>query len=50
MEYGEGELEFNWDEYLEDLGAAAAPHTSFKHVSPQVNTHRDIYLFVKTVN
>ncbi|NXP15736.1 SMBT1 protein, partial [Thinocorus orbignyianus] len=26
------ELEFNWDEYLEDTGATAAPHGSFKHV------------------
>lgn len=27
------EMEFNWDEYLEDTGAIAAPHGSFKHVS-----------------
>ncbi|XP_008497187.2 scm-like with four MBT domains protein 1 [Calypte anna] len=26
------EVEFNWDEYLEDTGATAAPHGSFKHV------------------
>ncbi|NWI39726.1 SMBT1 protein, partial [Picathartes gymnocephalus] len=26
------ETEFNWDEYLEDTGATAAPHGSFKHV------------------
>ncbi|NXO81747.1 SMBT1 protein, partial [Sitta europaea] len=26
------EMEFNWDEYLEDTGAIAAPHGSFKHV------------------
>ncbi|NXU40842.1 SMBT1 protein, partial [Drymodes brunneopygia] len=26
------EMEFNWDEYLEDTGATAAPHGSFKHV------------------
>ncbi|XP_066524451.1 scm-like with four MBT domains protein 2 isoform X2 [Hoplias malabaricus] len=33
MEYGEAELDFfNWDEYLEESGATAAPHTSFKHV------------------
>uniref|UniRef100_A0AAR2JH05 SAM domain-containing protein n=1 Tax=Pygocentrus nattereri TaxID=42514 RepID=A0AAR2JH05_PYGNA len=32
MEYGEAEMDFNWDEYLEELGATAAPHTSFKHV------------------
>uniref|UniRef100_A0A8C3QJB6 Scm like with four mbt domains 1 n=1 Tax=Cyanoderma ruficeps TaxID=181631 RepID=A0A8C3QJB6_9PASS len=25
-------MEFNWDEYLEDTGATAAPHGSFKHV------------------
>uniref|UniRef100_A0AAR2JCR7 SAM domain-containing protein n=1 Tax=Pygocentrus nattereri TaxID=42514 RepID=A0AAR2JCR7_PYGNA len=30
--YGEAEMDFNWDEYLEELGATAAPHTSFKHV------------------
>ncbi|XP_010166879.1 scm-like with four MBT domains protein 1 [Antrostomus carolinensis] len=26
------EMEFSWDEYLEDTGATAAPHGSFKHV------------------
>ncbi|NWX45566.1 SMBT1 protein, partial [Steatornis caripensis] len=26
------EVEFSWDEYLEDTGATAAPHGSFKHV------------------
>ncbi|NXM27447.1 SMBT1 protein, partial [Oxyruncus cristatus] len=26
------EMEFNWDDYLEDTGATAAPHGSFKHV------------------
>ncbi|XP_053809620.1 scm-like with four MBT domains protein 1 isoform X2 [Vidua chalybeata] len=26
------EVEFNWDEYLEDTGSTAAPHGSFKHV------------------
>ncbi|XP_005522229.1 PREDICTED: scm-like with four MBT domains protein 1 [Pseudopodoces humilis] len=26
------EMEFNWDEYLEDTGTTAAPHGSFKHV------------------
>lgn len=30
------EMEFNWDEYLEDTGAIAAPHGSFKHVSKGV--------------
>uniref|UniRef100_A0A8C3SVS1 Scm like with four mbt domains 1 n=1 Tax=Chelydra serpentina TaxID=8475 RepID=A0A8C3SVS1_CHESE len=29
---GVEEAEFNWDEYLEDTGATAAPHGSFKHV------------------
>ena len=29
----EDEVEFNWEEYLEETGASAAPHTSFKHVS-----------------
>lgn len=27
------EIGFNWGEYLEETGARAAPHTSFKHVS-----------------
>uniref|UniRef100_A0A674IYL3 Scm like with four mbt domains 2 n=1 Tax=Terrapene triunguis TaxID=2587831 RepID=A0A674IYL3_9SAUR len=26
------ETDFNWDEYLEETGASAAPHTSFRHV------------------
>ncbi|KAF7645485.1 hypothetical protein LDENG_00203640, partial [Lucifuga dentata] len=26
------EAEFNWEEYMEDTGANAAPHTTFKHV------------------
>ncbi|XP_008703636.1 scm-like with four MBT domains protein 2 [Ursus maritimus] len=26
------EIGFNWGEYLEETGASAAPHTSFKHV------------------
>ncbi|XP_068951584.1 scm-like with four MBT domains protein 1 [Petaurus breviceps papuanus] len=29
---GVEEVEFNWDEYLEDTGSIAAPHGSFKHV------------------
>ncbi|NXC39500.1 SMBT1 protein, partial [Penelope pileata] len=29
---GVEDVEFNWDEYLEDTGAVAAPHGSFKHV------------------
>lgn len=27
------EAEFNWEEYMEETGANAAPHTTFKHVS-----------------
>uniref|UniRef100_A0A4W3INL4 Scm like with four mbt domains 2 n=1 Tax=Callorhinchus milii TaxID=7868 RepID=A0A4W3INL4_CALMI len=26
------EIDFNWDEYLEETGASPAPHNSFKHV------------------
>uniref|UniRef100_A0A8C7CII1 Scm like with four mbt domains 2 n=1 Tax=Oncorhynchus kisutch TaxID=8019 RepID=A0A8C7CII1_ONCKI len=26
------EADFNWEEYLEETGATAAPHTAFKHV------------------
>lgn len=29
----EEEVEFNWEEYMEETGANAAPHTTFKHVS-----------------
>ncbi|XP_038627953.1 scm-like with four MBT domains protein 1 isoform X1 [Tachyglossus aculeatus] len=29
---GMEEMEFNWDEYLEDTGTTAVPHGSFKHV------------------
>lgn len=29
----EEEAEFNWEEYMEEKGAIAAPHTTFKHVS-----------------
>ena len=33
----EEEAEFNWEEYMEETGAAApAPHTTFKHVSDYV--------------
>ncbi|XP_041833392.1 scm-like with four MBT domains protein 2 isoform X1 [Melanotaenia boesemani] len=28
----EEEAEFNWEEYMEETGANAAPHTTFKHV------------------
>ncbi|KAL2102605.1 hypothetical protein ACEWY4_001773 [Coilia grayii] len=31
-ESAEEEMDFNWDEYLEENGATAAPYTSFKHV------------------
>lgn len=30
----EEEAEFNWEEYLEETGGEAAPHTAFKHVRP----------------
>ncbi|XP_042323979.1 scm-like with four MBT domains protein 2 isoform X3 [Sceloporus undulatus] len=26
------DVDFNWDEYLEETGSSAAPHSSFKHV------------------
>ncbi|KAJ8259822.1 hypothetical protein GJAV_G00173890 [Gymnothorax javanicus] len=29
---GQDDLEFNWDEYLEEEGATAVPHHAFKHV------------------
>lgn len=32
MESAEEESDFNWEEYLEETGATAAAHTSFKHV------------------
>uniref|UniRef100_A0A9J8CNU7 Scm like with four mbt domains 2 n=1 Tax=Cyprinus carpio carpio TaxID=630221 RepID=A0A9J8CNU7_CYPCA len=31
LSYSE-EVDFNWEEYLEETGATAAPHTSFRHV------------------
>uniref|UniRef100_A0AAY4DZF6 SLED domain-containing protein n=1 Tax=Denticeps clupeoides TaxID=299321 RepID=A0AAY4DZF6_9TELE len=31
-ESGEEDMGFNWEEFLEENGATAAPHTSFKHV------------------
>nr|XP_057921753.1 scm-like with four MBT domains protein 2 isoform X2 [Doryrhamphus excisus] len=31
-EEAEAEAEFNWQEYMEETGATAAPHTTFKHV------------------
>uniref|UniRef100_A0A673I8P7 Scm-like with four MBT domains protein 2 n=1 Tax=Sinocyclocheilus rhinocerous TaxID=307959 RepID=A0A673I8P7_9TELE len=32
MDCVEEEVDFNWEEYLEETGATAAPHTSFRHV------------------
>ncbi|XP_062852790.1 scm-like with four MBT domains protein 2 [Trichomycterus rosablanca] len=32
MECEDEELEFNWEEYLEETGATGASHTSFRHV------------------
>ncbi|XP_056116427.1 scm-like with four MBT domains protein 2 isoform X1 [Rhinichthys klamathensis goyatoka] len=32
MDCAEEEVDFNWEEYLEETGATAAPHTSFRHV------------------
>ncbi|KAM4614712.1 scm-like with four MBT domains protein 2 isoform 2-T2 [Polymixia lowei] len=32
VESMEEEAEFNWEEYMEERGADAAPHTAFKHV------------------
>ncbi|XP_060101957.1 scm-like with four MBT domains protein 2 [Heteronotia binoei] len=32
------DLDFNWDEYLEESGATAAPHTSFKHVETSLQS------------
>ncbi|XP_045928224.1 scm-like with four MBT domains protein 2 isoform X1 [Micropterus dolomieu] len=31
-DFMEEEAEFNWEEYMEETGANAAPHTTFKHV------------------
>lgn len=28
------EVEFNWEEHLEETGGEAVPHTAFKHVRP----------------
>lgn len=39
------EMEFNWDEYLEDTGATAAPHGSFKHVSKGLLVYQPSTLF-----
>lgn len=34
----EEEAEFNWEEYMEETGADAAPHTTFKHVSDRIRS------------
>ncbi|XP_031300627.1 scm-like with four MBT domains protein 2 isoform X1 [Camelus dromedarius] len=33
------EVGFNWGEYLEETGASAAPHTSFKHVEISIQSN-----------
>uniref|UniRef100_A0A9L0SVW6 Scm like with four mbt domains 2 n=1 Tax=Equus caballus TaxID=9796 RepID=A0A9L0SVW6_HORSE len=33
------EIGFNWGEYLEETGASAAPHTSFKHVEISIQSN-----------
>ncbi|XP_004712682.1 scm-like with four MBT domains protein 2 [Echinops telfairi] len=33
------ELGFNWGDYLEETGASAAPHTSFKHVEISIQSN-----------
>uniref|UniRef100_A0A8D1K4Z9 Scm like with four mbt domains 2 n=1 Tax=Sus scrofa TaxID=9823 RepID=A0A8D1K4Z9_PIG len=33
------EAGFNWGEYLEETGASAAPHTSFKHVEISIQSN-----------
>ncbi|XP_019500075.1 PREDICTED: scm-like with four MBT domains protein 2 [Hipposideros armiger] len=33
------EIGFNWGEYLEEMGASAAPHTSFKHVEISIQSN-----------
>lgn len=40
----EEEVEFNWEEYLEENGADAAPHTNFKHVSDCLQTSPDMLI------
>ncbi|KAL8222360.1 UNVERIFIED_CONTAM: Scm-like with four MBT domains protein 2 [Gekko kuhli] len=32
------DVDFNWDEYLEETGSSAAPHTSFKHVETSLQS------------
>ncbi|XP_044284337.1 scm-like with four MBT domains protein 2 isoform X2 [Varanus komodoensis] len=32
------DVDFNWDEYLEESGSSAAPHTSFKHVETSLQS------------
>lgn len=36
----EEEAEFNWEEYMEETGAAVVPHTAFRHVSAHFDFHR----------
>lgn len=36
----EEEVEFNWEEYMEETGAAVVPHTAFRHVSAHFDFHR----------
>lgn len=40
----EEEVEFNWEEHLEETGADAAPHTNFKHVSDCLQTSADFLI------
>lgn len=34
----EDEAEFNWEEYIEEKGGSAAPHSNFKHVSHPISS------------
>uniref|UniRef100_H3BW72 Scm like with four mbt domains 2 n=1 Tax=Tetraodon nigroviridis TaxID=99883 RepID=H3BW72_TETNG len=34
----EEEAEFNWEEYMEETGAAAVPHTAFRHVETSLQS------------
>ncbi|XP_056434386.1 scm-like with four MBT domains protein 2 [Gadus chalcogrammus] len=34
----EEEAEFNWEEYMEESGTSAAPHTAFKHVETSLRS------------
>lgn len=46
----EEETEFNWEEYMEETGADAAPHTTFKHVSIWSSPHTLILSNVDPLN